>query len=391
MGAGTGALDAVRKAAAALFLLALTGCSPVYVLKAGWAEAKILAAREPIAEVATDPATPLETRQQLRLVMDARAFAADSLGLDVGTSYTTFTRLESDTLAMVLSAAHRDRLVPRTWWFPIVGRVPYRGFFDLDDALDEQRDLEREGFDTYLRPTAAFSTLGWFSDPLLSTLLRLDDVELVETVLHELAHNHLYLPGHTTFNESFATFVGRVGAAEFFCRREGGGSDTVRCARARARRRDYVRFSGFLDGVVAELEALYGREDLEPEEKVARREGIFEAARVQFRSEVQPSLEATTFRSFLDVPLNNATLLARMRYYHRLGDFQALLERHGGDLAAAVGELARRAPGTENPFGVLENDGGRRIRDAEHSMENVPGRSAMSTPARTPAYSISKQ
>lgn len=354
MGAGAGALDAVRKAAGVALLLVLAGCSPVYVLKAGWAEAKILAAREPMAEVASDPATPLEARQQLRLVMDARAFARDSLGLDVGTSYTTFTRLESDTLAMVLSAAPRDRLVARTWWFPIVGRVPYRGFFDLDDALDEQRELEREGFDTYLRPTAAFSTLGWFSDPLLSTLLRLDDVELVETVLHELSHNHLYLPGHTRFNESYATFVGRAGAAEFFCRREGGGPDTVKCARARARWRDYVRFSAFLDEVVAELEALYGREDFELEEKVARREAVFEGAQARFRSEVQPSFEATTFRSFLDVPLNNATLLARMRYYHRLEDFQALLERHGGDLAGAVGELARRAPGVENPFETLD-------------------------------------
>lgn len=376
MGADTGTLDAVegdgrgrpagsprpgrdrppagraRAAVAAALFLALTGCSPVYVLKAGWAEAKILAAREPMAEVASDPAVPLRTRQQLRLVLDARAFARDSLGLRVGDSYTTFTRLESDTLAVVLSAAHRDRLVARTWWFPIVGRVPYRGFFDLDDALDEQRELEREGFDTYLRPTAAFSTLGWFSDPLLSTLLRLDDVELVETVLHELSHNHLFLPGHTTFNESFATFVGRVGAAEFFCRREGGGPDTVKCERARARWRDYVRFSAFLDGVVGDVERLYARDDLTREEKLQRRETVFEEARALFQ-EGQRTLEATTFQGFLDVPLNNATLLARMRYYHRLGEFALVVEQNRGDLRAAIGEIERRVGGAEDPFEAM--------------------------------------
>lgn len=343
---------------AALAVLAVAagsaaGCSPLYVLRAGWAEMQILRARRPIPEVIGDPATDEATRASLALALDARAFARDRLGLDVGDSYTTFTRLERDTLAMILSAAHRDRLVPVTWWFPVVGHVPYRGFFDLDDALEEQRELEGEGLDTYLRPTAAFSTLGWFSDPLLSTLLRYDDVDLVETIVHELSHNHLYLPGRTTFNESLATFIGRVGAIAFFCEPPHGVPDSVKCRRARLRWEDYVRFSRFLDGLVAELRDLYSDPAVDGEGKIERREEIFRRHLARFDAEVAPELRATSFRGFRDTPLNNATLLARIRYFHRLGDFQALLEAHGGDLRAAVAAIAAGVDEVEDPFDVL--------------------------------------
>jgi predicted aminopeptidase len=275
----------------------------------------------------------------------------------VGDSYTSFTRLDSDTLALVLSAAHRDRLQSKTWWFPIVGSVPYKGFFDEDDALGEQRDLEEDGFDTYLRPTAAFSTLGWFADPLLSTLLRYDEVDLVETVIHELSHNHLFVSGQVRFNESFATFVGHTGAIEFFCTREGGGWDTRWCLRGQARWRDAQRFSAFLDDLVADLEAVYGDRALDSGAKVTRREAIFEGYRERFETDVQPTFEASTFQSFLTLPLNNATLMARMRYYHRLGDFERLYEREGRSLRRTVAVIAEGVKEAGDAFSVLDGGG----------------------------------
>ena len=230
--------------------LIVSACSPMYVIKAGIAEAKILRARQPLHEVILDPETDERTKAKLTFVVEARQYAIEVLRLKVGDSYTSFTQLDKDTLALVLSAATRDRFASKTWWFPVVGRVPYKGYFDEGDALRDQQELEDDGFDTYLRPTAAFSTLGWFADPLLSTLLRRDEVDLVETVLHELSHAHLFVRGQVGFNESFATFVGRVGAIEFFCNRQGGGPDTVKCLRAQARWRDYQRFSTFIDGLV---------------------------------------------------------------------------------------------------------------------------------------------
>ena len=329
-----------------------SACSPMYVIRAGIAEAKILRARRPIPEVVLDPATDERTKTKLTFVVEARNYAISEFGLDVGRSYTSFTQLESDTLQMVLSASPQDRLAPKTWWFPIVGRVPYKGYFNEDAAIEEQRKLEKDGFDTYLRPTAAFSTLGWFADPLLSTLLRLDEVDLVETVLHELSHNHLFVKGQVRFNESFATFVGRAGAIEFFCNREGGGSDTVKCLRAQARWRDHQRFEGFIDGLVEQLEVVYQDTALAYETKVAERELIFDRHLEIFANDVQPSFEASTYQGFLVTPLNNATLLTRVRYNHRLQDFQALLEREG-DLRRAVQYLKDGVDGVDDPFDLL--------------------------------------
>jgi predicted aminopeptidase len=335
--------------------LSFTACSPIYVIKAGIAEAKILAARRPIPDVILDPATDPRTRDLLTIASEARRFARDSLRLDVGDSYTSFTQLESDTLALVLSAAYRDRLASRTWWFPIVGHVPYRGYFDEDDALEEQAKLEAEGFDTLLRPTAAFSTLGWFADPLLSSILGTDDVELVETILHELSHNHLFVSGRVQFNESFATFVGRVGAAEFFCTRAGGGEDTVKCQRARARWRDAQRYSRFLDGLVADLQAVYADTTLDYDATLAARERAYVRHRERFEAEVAPTFESLRFGGFLQRPLNNAVLLGQMRYYHRLPDFAAFLAVHD-DLAAAVVALGRDSGRVNDPFALLPSD-----------------------------------
>ncbi len=329
-----------------------SACSPIYVIRAGIAEAKILRARRPIPEVILDPATDERTKTKLTFVMEARNYAIDGVGLDVGRSYTSYSQLDSDTLAMVLSAAHRDQLTPKTWWFPIVGRVPYTGYFNEDAAIEEQQKLEDDGFDTFLRPTAAFSTLGWFADPLLSTLMRLDEVDLVETVLHELSHNHLFVKGRIRFNESFATFVGRAGAIEFFCTRQGGGPDTVKCLRAQARWRDHQRFEAFTEGLVEELQVVYQDSTLAYDTKLTERERIFEENLETFATNVQPSFEASTYQSFLVIPLNNATLLARIRYHHRLQDFQALLDREG-DLRRAVQYLKDGVDGVDDPFDLL--------------------------------------
>lgn len=330
-----------------------SACSPMYVIKAGFAEAHILRARRPIPQVLNDTSTDAGTRGKLAYIVEARRFAADALGIDVGNSYTMYTKLDRDTLALVVSAAPKDNLAPVTWWFPIVGRVPYRGFFSKDDALEAAADLQEDGYDTYVRPTAAFSTLGWFNDPVLSTLLEGDDVEVVQSVLHELSHQYLFVPGHVDFNESFATFAGRVGAIQFFCTREGSGPNSVKCLRAQARWRDYQRFSAFMDSWVPDLELLYARPDLSFDQKVERRQEIFADALARFDADVAPTFEQVGFSGFRNTPLNNATLLSRIRYYNRLSDFEALLEQHEGSLKATLEDLKERSKAVGDPFDML--------------------------------------
>jgi len=345
------------KAGAAIAALALaascTACSPIYVVKAGLAELSILRARQDIPEVLNDTTVDAATRGKLRFVLEARRFAADELGIDVGDSYTMFTQLDRDTLAMVVSASHKDRLEPKTWWFPIVGRMPYKGFFSLEDATNARDDLEEDGLDAYMRPTTAFSTLGWFNDPILSTVLRADDVDVVETVLHELSHQHLFVGGAGTFNESFATFVGRAGAARFFCTRDGGGPDTLKCLRAQARWRDYQRFSVFIDGMMEDLNAIYDSDTLSYDEKVAQREIVFARSFQRFDDDVAGTFESVGFGGFRNTPLNNATLMTRIRYYHRLPDFAALLESRGGDLPGVLAELKAGVETVDDPFDLL--------------------------------------
>lgn len=336
----------------ALLLLFTAGCSPFYILRAGYEEAKILSRRESIRELVADPATPAERRDKLALVLEARTFAERVLELRTGESYTTFSQLDSDTLALVLSAAHQDRFEARTWWFPIIGSVPYKGFFSEAQARREINRLEAAGFDTYLRPTAAFSTLGWFNDPLVSPVLRAGPVDLVNTVIHELFHNTLYLSGEAAFNESLANFAGGRGAIDFFCRRD--GTDSERCAEARAAWEDDLLFGAFLTDVVAELEALYGRADLVRAQKLAGREEIFGAAQERFATEISPRLRVNTYASFTSSPLNNATLVSRRLYYHRLDVFETLFRARGGDLTRTLLEVIDAARGAENPYDAVE-------------------------------------
>ena len=328
-------------------------CSTGYLVKAGMAEWRILRAREEITEVLRAPDLDPVVRGKLVLLLEARRFARDELGIDVGGVYSSYVELESDTLAMIVSAAYRDRLVPKTWWFPIVGRVPYRGHFSFEDAERERMELEAEGFDAMVRPTAAFSTLGWFDDPVLSTFLSQDNVEMVTTLIHELSHLHLYVPGRSDFNESYATFAGRVGAARFFCGREAGGDDTVWCLRAKARWEDVKLFGGFIDDLRLELNALYGDTRLSSAEKIERREVVFDAALADFDREVAPRLQSLTFLGFRNGVLNNVTLLSRIRYYHRLADFGALLEAHGGELPAVLDYLKAGVETVEDPWELM--------------------------------------
>jgi predicted aminopeptidase len=336
-----------------LLVLAISACSPGYVLRASWEESKILAARRPIAEVIRDQRTDQATREKLALVLEARAFARDSLGLRAGESYTLFSQVRSDTLAMVLSAAPKDAFRAHTWWFPVVGRVPYKGFFDPADAEAEARRLEAQGFDTYVRPTAAFSTLGWFRDPLLSTLLRYDDVSLGNTVIHELTHNTYFAPGQIAFNESFANFVGGRGAVHFFCAAE--GPDGPRCRDAQAQWEDDLVFGRFMEELVAELDSLYARRDLPRDELLARRELIFAASRQRYRTEIQPLFQAGSYGGFLTAPLNNATLISRRLYYQRLELFDAVYRSRGRDLRRTVRDVIAAARSNRaDPYAAVE-------------------------------------
>ena len=329
--------------------VSLFSCSPGYVLRAGWEEARILARRRSMEDVLNDPTLDSHTRAKLEIVVQARSFAQQDLHLAVGDSYTSFSDIGRDTLALVLSASPVDKLSAYTWWFPIVGRVPYKGFFTREAAEKEQRKLEAQHFDTYLRTTSAFSTLGWFPDPLLNTVLGQDSVGLVETVIHEVTHNTLFVSGHVKFNESFANFVGSVGAVEFFCNR---GHDESLCELAQGRWYDTVLLSGFLDDLWNDLVALY-EEDLPYDSLIPRRRALLQAAADRYREGLAPEMKTRAYARYDPTRLNNASLVARHLYYHRLSLFQELYEE-SGSLTQTVERIAAAVRNAQEPWGALE-------------------------------------
>ncbi len=325
----------------------LAGCDIAYLTRAAYEGGRLLWHRKPITRVLTRTDLAQDTRAKLETVLAVRKFAADSLGLNVGGAYQTVTQVDSGAIVWIVMAAPRTSLTPYTWWFPIVGAVPYRGYFSHDDANAEASSLEAQGFDTHVRSAVAFSSLGFFDDPLLSNLLKLDRVELAGVIIHELFHRTYFLAGSVMFDESAATWVGGRGAVDFFSATEGANS-----ADAIAARGIYasdLKFASFLLQEEARLLRLY-QSGLPEAEILRRREPLFASINRDYAT-LAPTLSGLERFDLDREKLNNAVLLNYLIYFHDLDNFAALERLQHGDLKATIQriiELAKSNP--DDPF-----------------------------------------
>ena len=324
----------------------ISGCSPLYVIRAAYEEGKILWRREPIDDYLAKPDLGADTQAKLKLVLAVREYARDVLKLNVGGSYSSYSYVDRPDLTYLLTAAPRTELSPYTWWFLIVGRVPYKGYFSREEAQAAADGLQREGYDTNIRTSAAFSTLGWFNDPLLAHLLKYDTVTLADVVLHELFHNTLYVKGAGAFNESMANFVGARGAIQFFSEKYGSASPEYR--RAVRDWEEELEFSAFIQDLAASLIDLYAK-NIPDEDKLRLREEVFERGKKSWEERIadRPSHR---FRRFSKQPLNNAVLIHYLLYLKNLQMFEALYQQNGHSLVELIDSVRLAVEKGGEPF-----------------------------------------
>ena len=343
-------LRSLRGIAIAVASLGLSGCWASYALRQGIGQASLLLRQRPLAE-AISKMSPRQA-ELAEIAHQAKEFAVSHIGLRNTGNYDTYVNVGRDALTYVVSAAPRDRLEPHLWRFPIVGAVPYKGFFSKKDALAEQRRLEGRGLDTYVRGVAAFSLLGFLPDPLYSTMLRGTPGDIANTVIHEMTHGTVFLSGNATFNEGFATYVGNEGSLEFLAERFGKNSPEYR--QAVLDQQDADTFSAFIAGAIADLRAFYSRPDLTSQQKISGRQALFEEFRSRYRT---LDFHRPGYGRFLDEPLNNAYFLLFDVYERDLGRFDRA-RKHFGSLQAMVAffrDTVARKPDPAAYFREWEN------------------------------------
>ncbi|MBM4188930.1 MAG: hypothetical protein FJ206_16640 [Gemmatimonadetes bacterium] len=312
-----------------------------YLTRAGIEQTAILQKRRPLSELLGDSAIPATDRGYLELVLAVREYAA-RLGLEAKETYTTYTDVGRDTLLLSLTGSKRDCICPVTWKYPIVGRVPYKGFFDPAMAEREAAELEDKGLDVWLRPAAAYSTLGWFNDPLLSTALVRDTVELAALVFHEIAHNTIYVKSATAFNESLAQLIGYRAAEQFFRTR----GETVLADRARDRWLDEIELADYYRRLIDTLTTFYdGKPAAEALE--SGRQAIAAWSKSELENRYGPRLKTYRVARIAERPINNAQLVGVLLYRTNLDWFERWFQARGAAVETAVAQMRTLVAGIE--------------------------------------------
>ena len=322
-----------------LLITVLSGCaSPLYYAQAVSGQMEILTKRRPIEEVLADPATSPETRRQLMLVQRLRDFASQELALPDNRSYRTYADLERPFAVWNVYAAPELSLEPKRWCFIIAGCVPYRGYFARDQAEQFAASLKQKGYDVYVGGVPAYSTLGWFDDPLLNTFIHKTEAELAGLLFHELAHQKIYVSGDSAFNESFATVIELEGVKRWF--QQSGNAKEAEAYRQKIQRRE--EFSALVLKHRARLKEIYASDSSDAEKRAAKVR-VFEELRNDYAKLKSGWNGYAAFDNWFKQDLNNAHLAAIVLYNQYVAVFQTLLAQHGGDLATFYREVERLA------------------------------------------------
>ncbi len=323
-----------------LFLLSFSGCAQIgYYAQSIRGQLDIWAREKPISEVMGDAASPQTLRDQLALVLKARAFASSELGLPDNQSYQRYADLQRPFVVWNVFAAPAFSTQPVQWCFVMAGCVHYRGYFSKVDADAFAAAAAAQGNDVYVGGVPAYSTLGWFADPVLNTFVNYPPVELARIIFHELSHQVVYVKDDSVFNESFAVAVEREGVRRWI-EKHGAAQDRETIAQREIRRADFL---ALVQRYRARLDTLY-QQGLAPEAARAAKQQVFDAMKRDYETLKTSWGGHTGYDRWFAQPPNNALLASVAIYTQRVPAFEALLREQGGDLPqffAAVKALAQ--------------------------------------------------
>lgn len=314
----------------------LAGCGVAYLAQATQGQWRLMRARRPIDQVLRDPASPPQLKSRLELVLDARDFASSALALPDNRSYRSYSDLERSYAVWNVVAAPEFSITPLHWCFPFTGCLSYRGYFQEQRAQAFAADLAARGNDTLVAGVPAYSTLGHFADPVLNTMMRYGDLEMVSMIFHELAHQLIYFKGETQFNESFAVTVQQEGLRRWLAAR----GRTAELAKYQQQRDADRQFMQVLADGRAALDALYHR-PLSAEVMRARKHALLASIGEEVRAREQQLHWRSGYDAWIDAGLNNAHLASIATYSDCVPGFQQLLARQGDDLPAFYAAVRR--------------------------------------------------
>lgn len=311
-----------------LSLLLLSGCGTVgYYYQSIHGHFSLLHKSRPIEQLLQDADTDAGLRQKLKLVLEVREFASTQLLLPVNDSYHSFAALDRKAVVWNVVATPEFSVTPKQWCYPVVGCASYRGYFNREQAQQYGEGLRRDGLDVAVEPSAAYSTLGWFDDPLPSTVINWPESQLVGLIFHELAHQQLYVADDSAFNEAFASAVEQIGVERWFRARK----DAAGLSQWRQRKGRKQEFYQLLLNSRGRLQQLYAR-SLQPVEMRRHKADEFVALRSEYIRLKQQWDGYSGYDHWFRRELNNARLASVATYAQWVPAFLVLLEKSGGDL-----------------------------------------------------------
>jgi predicted aminopeptidase len=327
-----------------LILLAWNWSLVWYGVNQGIGQLKIVWNSKPIGKVMNDPAFPDSLKQKLLLIEEVRKFAIDSLGLKDTENYKTLYDQKGEELMWVVTACEPFQLKAKLWEFPVVGAVPYKGFFDREKAKKERDELMQEGWDVSVRNPGGWSTLGWFKDPILSEMLKRSEGDLASLIIHEMVHATFWVKDSVDFNENLASFIGDTAAYEFLAYKY--GRDSKPYTTYLYEDQDYRKFSRYILKATRRLDSLYQAmpEEESFEEKKKKKEVMIKTI-VQNMDTLGLKLNPTPSRRYENRLPNNTYFMSYRYYQSKQNAFEEEFnEKFRGDLRKYVNHLSTKYP-----------------------------------------------